>query len=220
MPNYMWRREVLPGKNSLLFVEGLDDARFFASFLSYLKKEFVQVAAVGGKGEFRKALKSVELARNADKLRSIGVIRDSNDRPQDALKSLESAVEAAGLPKPIKVRTPPDPEQISVYVALVPGPETPGCLETMLFGVVSAPERECIDTYLECMSALCEVHEIDKARLFAYLAVGSIPDIPKTGNGMPRRSRTGLRLGEAAEKGIWPWESPILGRVKALLEAL
>ena len=89
-----------------------------------------------------------------------------------------------------------------------------------LFELISTSERQCIDTYLECMSALCEVHEIDKARLFAYLAVGSIPDMSEIDNEIPRRSRAGLRLGEAAEKGIWSWESPILGRIKALLEAL
>ena len=220
MPSYRWNNEVLADKSSLLLVEGLDEVRFFDAFLSYLGKEHVQVSAVGGKGEFRRVLRTLRLARNFDQLNNLGVIRDADDNPQGAMHSLRSAIEAANLPKPRRVGSRVDRERISVYVDVVPGPEQPGCLETVLWETLSVPERECINSYLECMSTLRQVRHIDKSRLYAYLAAG--PDSKGHGDGdsVPRRVKAGLRLGEATEMEVWHWESPVLRRVKELLEVL
>lgn len=220
MPNYMWNNEVVEGKRSLLLVEGPEDVQFFGAFLSYLEKAHVQVSAVGGKGEFRRVLQTLRLARNFDGLRNLGVLRDADDNPQGAMHSLWSAVEAANLPEPRKVGSQAGHEWISVYVDVVPGPEQPGCFETALWEMLSAPERDCIGSYLECMSNLRQVRHIDKSRLYAYLAAGPDAKDHDNGDSVPRRAKAGLRLGEAAKKGVWNWESPALGRVKELLEVL
>lgn len=220
MPRYRWNNELLLGKSSLLFVEGPDDARFFNAFLAYLQKGSVQVSAVGGKDEFRKALGSVKNARNFDQLRRLAAIRDSDEYPQRALQSLQDAVRAAGLPEPVNVGAQADTHPISVYIELVPGTGQAGSLETLLWELLPDSEKECIGKYLGCMSQLCEVRNMDKSRLYAYLAAGSTPDCCSDGNGATRRAQSGLRLGESAEKGVWDWEAPALCRIKGLLEAL
>lgn len=220
MLNYRWNNELLEDKSSLLLVEGLDDVRFFGAFLSYLGKGYVQVSSVGSKHEFRRVLRNLNKARNFDRLRSLGMIRDADDNPQGALDSLRNAIAAANLPKPRNVGVQVQPEQISVYIEIMPGSGQPGCLETMLWDLLSVSERDCIDSYLECMSSLYQVRHIDKSRLYAYLAAGSDPKSHSGGDRVPRREKAGLRLGEAAEKGVWNWESPVLSRVKDLLEVL
>ncbi len=220
MPNYRWNNELPEGKSSLLLVEGPDDVRFFGAFLSYLDKDHAQVSAVGNKHEFRRVLRSLNKARNFDRLRSLGMIRDADDNPQGALDSLRNAVAAANLPEPRDVGVQAEPEQITVYMEIVPGSGQPGCIETMLWELLSVSERDCIDGYLECMSSLCRVRHIDKSRLYAYLAAGPDPNGHSDGNRVPRRAKEGLRLGEAAEKGVWDWESPVLRRIKEFLEVL
>lgn len=220
MPRYRWNNELLLGKSSLLFVEGPDDVRFFNAFLAYLRKDSVQVSAVGGKDEFRKALGSIKNARNVDQLKRLAVIRDSDENPQGALQSLQDAVKAAGLPEPVDIGTQADIHSISVYIELVPGIGQAGSLETLLWELLLDSEKECIGNYLGCMSQLCEVRNMDKSRLYSYLAAGPIPECCSDGNGAARRVKAGLRLGESAEKGVWDWEDSVLCRVKELLEAL
>ena len=220
MARHMWDNAVLQGKNSLLFVEGMDDVRFFNAFLAHLKKDSIQVSAVGGKDEFRKALRAVKNARNFDKLRSLAVLRDSDKKPQSALQSLRNSVKASGLPNPMNVGAQAGTHPISVYIELVPGTEQAGSLETLLWEMLSDSEQECIGKYLGCMSRLCEVRNMDKSRLYSYLAAGPMPDCHSDGNGAERRAHAGLRLGESAEKGVWDWEAPALRRIKELLEAL
>lgn len=220
MAKHMWNNEVLLGKNSLLLVEGVDDVRFFNAFLMYLKKDSIQVSAVGGKDEFRKALKPVKNARNFNKLESLAVLRDSDKKPQSALQSLRNSVKAAGLPNPVNVGVQAGTHPISVYIELVPGTGQAGSLETLLWELLPDSEKECIGKYLDCMSQLCEVRNMDKSRLYAYLAAGSTPDCCSGGNGATRRTQAGLRLGESAEKGVWDWEDPALRRIKGLLEVL
>lgn len=220
MPRYRWNNELLLGKSSLLFVEGPDDARFFNAFLAYLQKGSVQVSAVGGKDEFRRALGFVKNARKFDQLECLAVIRDSDEYPQRALQSLQDGVRAAGLPEPVNVGAQAGTHPISVYIELVPGTEQAGSLETLLWELLLDSEKECIGKYLGCMSRLCEVRNMDKSRLYSYLAAGPMPDCDSDGNGEERRAHAGLRLGESAEKGVWDWEAPALRRIKELLEAL
>ena len=68
---------------------------------------------------------------------------------------------------------------------------------------------ECVDRYFECLSQT-EIEGpkkvwMSKARLHAFLA---------------SRDRPGLRLGEAAESGIWPLETdafrPLLELIRML----
>ena len=208
MARYMWNNVVLQGKNSLLFVEGMDDVRFFNAFLTYLRKDSVQVSAVGGKDEFRKALRAVKNARQFGQLKRLAVIRDSDAHPQRALQSLQDAVRAAGLPEPVAVGAQADTHPISVYIALVPGTGQAGSLEILLWELLPDSEKECIGKYLGCMSQLCKVRNMDKSRLYAYLAAGPMPDCCSDGSGAARRANAGLRLGESAEKGVWDWEDP------------
>ncbi len=84
--------------------------------------------------------------------------------------------------------------------------------------MLSVSEWDCIDNYLECMSTLHQVRHIDRSQPYAYLAVGSVPKEHGGCDKVPRRKKVVLRLGEAAEAGVWNREFPVLRRIKELLE--
>lgn len=88
--------------DTLLLVEGIDDAKFFDAFLRRgLNAHNVQVARVGDKRSFRPFL-TVTL-NNAEKfanLRRLGIIRDADTSAEAALTSLQSALSDAEMPVP------------------------------------------------------------------------------------------------------------------------
>jgi len=65
----------------------------------------------------------------------------------------------------------------------------------------------CVEEYFQCLARRQSTlpNNMAKARVHAWLASHSEPD---------------LCLGEAAEKGYWPWESVILAPLRAFLQAL
>lgn len=97
---------------SLLLVEGSDDAKFFDSFLKNgLGKQNIQIARVGSKDKFRPFLTgTLKNAENFPNLRRLGIIRDADTASQstspsdtgaaNALKSLQGALCDAGMPVP------------------------------------------------------------------------------------------------------------------------
>ncbi len=80
--------------------------------------------------------------------------------------------------------------------------------DVCLDSVKSDPAVDCVDRYFECLRETNRVPKdswLAKARLHAYLASRERPD---------------LRLGEAAEKGIWDFEADVFRPLKDLLELL
>ena len=79
------------------------------------------------------------------------------------------------------------------------------CLES----VKSDPAMECVDRYFECISQ-ADIQGprkvwMSKARVHAFLA---------------SRERPNLRLGEAAESGLWAFDTDAFGPLKELLNIL
>jgi len=69
---------------------------------------------------------------------------------------------------------------------------------------------ECVDRYFECISQAADIQGprevwMSKARVHAFLASRDRPD---------------LRLGEAAEKGIWEFDTDAFQPLKDLLNIL
>ena len=91
--------KIILQKPKLLIVEGKDDECFFCALIDYLKIEDIQSAG-GGKNQIRGQLQAIVKDDDFNKVTSLGAIRDANNNPDDAFKSVINALKAAGLTAP------------------------------------------------------------------------------------------------------------------------
>ncbi|MBN2306261.1 MAG: hypothetical protein JXQ72_17395 [Anaerolineae bacterium] len=193
-------------QSKVLIVEGKDDVRFLQALLRHLKiaGDF-DIRDVQGVGNLGDSLRTV-LATPDRNIVSLGIIRDADQRAQSAFQSVCSGLHNAGLSVP---RWPLDVvgEKPRVSVFIWPDCENTGMLETLcLASVAASPALVCIDQFFECIEQDEDIpSNMDKARLHAFLA---------------SRDKPGLRLGEAADKGYWPWDHPVFEPIKAFLHAM
>lgn len=199
----------------LLLVEGMEDARFFNAVLSrWLKRTDVQIAFVGSKNNFRPFLINLlPKARGFSRLRSLGIIRDADCSAADTLQSLRDALTAARLPAPPRVWETAPSDQLSVTLAILPDESSPGNLEDLcLRSIRNSPESACVDEYVQCRERVgtqIANNRLAKSKVYAYLAVGRDSGV-----------KPGLRLGEAAEAGVWNWGDPAFQRIVDFLQNL
>lgn len=93
-------------------------------------------------------------------------------------------------------------------VLILPDGHNPGMLEDVCLAAIQTnPEMRCVDEYFKCIreTAKRQPGNLAKARVHAWLASQVQPD---------------LRLGNAAQKGYWPWDNPVFDQIKELLRAL
>ena len=193
---------------SLLVVEGVNDARFFRAFLDWLSKPDVQVARVGGRDNIRPfLLETLPGSPDFPRLRSLGIIRDADDSPASAFQSVQDALRASPLPAPLGPWNVERAEDISVSVAILPDDSSTGSLEDLcLRSIEGSIEFECVEQYMTCIEGNGPLNgQRSKARLHTYLAAQPDP---------------GLRIGEAADAGVWDWESDAFRQVADFLRGL
>lgn len=200
-------------RETLLLVEGIEDARFFNVILHRLKRDNVQIARVGGKNNFRPFLTSIlSKSDNFSRLRRLGIVRDADLSAESTLRSLRDALDAAHLPVPSQAWEVEAGDRLRVSLAILPDDSSQGNLEDLcLRSIEDSPESTCVEQYVGCRegagSQIVE-YKISKARVHTYLAVGKDGADP------------GLRLGEAAEAGVWDWEDPAFRRIIDFLRSL
>jgi hypothetical protein len=131
------------------------------------------------------------------------VTRDNDASPEGAWRSVESAIRNAGLVPPTA------PGQYSsgvptVGVFLIPAADQPGALEDLcLASLADDPVLACADEYFTCIERRTTgMAPAAKARIHAWLAAQTPP---------------GLRLGEAAERGLLPLDHPAFAPLRAFL---
>ncbi len=188
---------------ALLLVEGADEVRFFRAFFRSLEIDHIQLAAVDGKDGFAPLLRNTLInLPSFPELQRLVLVRDADDSVQSAFQSLQSALRGAELPVPSEPFLTWADGQPSVSVAILPDGGSSGCLEDLCLQSLRHNANgdtvmACVDQYLSCRSEPPVVGSgrYSKSRLHTFLAVGERP---------------GLRLGEAADAGIWDWESPVL----------
>lgn len=199
--------------DTLLLVEGIEDARFFNAILRRVERTDVQIADVRGKDNFRPFLFSVlTKSESFSRLRRLGIVRDADSSAQSTLRSLQNALVHAQLPAPSQVWVPQQDGQLTVSLAILPDGSSQGNIEDLcLLSIENSSESICVDRYVECrVSAGAQIanNRLAKSKLHAYLAVGK------------DRMHPGLRLGEAAEAGVWDWENPAFQRIIGFLQNL
>lgn len=192
----------------VILVEGPDDLRFLGALLRHLNltTDF-QLIKAEGKDNLSKMLRVLPLVSGFSQVETLAVIRDADSDSRAALQSVCNSLRAARLSVPRHMGTIAGGNP-AVGVFIWPNCHDAGLLETLCMEAVSAePVMDCVDQYVDCVQKTQGTlpHPVDKARLHAFLAM---------------RNRPGLRLGEAAEEGYFPWNSPVFDPLKQFLRDL
>jgi hypothetical protein len=194
-------------KSKILIVEGEDEKRFLNSLLSCLSITNIQILPIGGKTLIRQNLKALLLTTNFNYINTLGIIRDADNDPAGAFQSVCDAIRKINLvaPNDQLVLTNSSPK---TAVMILPAPGEKGMLEDICLNAISSsPEMACITQYLGCIHEKTDrlPNNLSKAKLYSYIASSNNPE---------------LRLGEAAEKGVFNWDNPSFQQVISFLKLL
>ena len=198
-----WRIE----KPKLLLVEGIDEVRLFEALAKNIGAEDVQIRDYQGKGNLRRFLGVLPQIPGYSELESIAVTRDADDDGDNAAQSVRDALGAAGFPVPDSPLESANDGRINVRYLIIPPNGGTGALEDVcLASVDEDPAMVCVESYFGCIerSALDGPMEkwIAKAKVHAFLS---------------SRENPALRLGEAAERGLWSFDAPAFDPLKSVL---
>jgi hypothetical protein len=192
----------------VLVVEGPDDLGFFTSLARYVSILDVQVVWVQGKGAYPAKVKAVCNTTGFKRVaQSLGLVRDANNDPATAFESAQGALRALGLQVPSKPRVFVGTD-LRVGIMIVPEETECGSLEHLcLRAVAGEPAMDCVRSYFECLEreGVPPPRIESKAQVLAYLA---------------SKHETDGRLGIAAERGYWPWDSRAFNDVREFLTQL
>jgi hypothetical protein len=193
--------------SKLLIGEGSEDRRFLLAFLKFLKIDGVQVEQYGGKDQLSSYLKTLKLLPGFSNLVSLAITRDADEKANCAFESI------CGFLKQYNYAIPKNAEQVesgtpSVSIFIFPDGTNPGMLEDLcLSSVKDDPTMICIEDYFDCVQrqASRQPKNLAKAKIHAFLA---------------SQTKPGLRLAEAAEKGVWDLKHPAFSRLEQFLKAI
>jgi hypothetical protein len=199
-------------RGSLILAEGIDDARFLDAFLRVLGKSSVQIAEVKGVANFRPFITGTLVrAQNFMRLRKLFLVRDADQNVGAAFQSIQSILRQAQLPIPKEPWKSVQQRELTVSVAILPDENSEGnledlCLRSFADDWEDSKALKCVENYLFCRNpAIVPKSKRSKAKLHSYLAIADGP---------------GRRLGEAADAGVWDWESPALKQLADFLRQL
>ena len=185
----------------MLIVEGNDEKSFFDELIKYLKLENIQTMPIGGKTLLQPNLKALVRSAGFSNVKSIGIVRDADEDHDAAFQSVCSALNSSNLSKPDSPLNPKgnDP-RINIFI--MPGINLPGMLENLCIKSIGHDcAMTCVDDYFNCLERKkCPLpRNLSKAKVQVFLA---------------SREKAGLRLGEAAKAGYWPWENESFNHIK------
>ena len=193
-----------------LIVEGNDEVRVFLALCNYLGISGLQVQQYGGYPNLRRFLRTLAADPDFRVVQSLAVVADANANRSGRQQSIEGALSDAGLPAPTAPLQFATQDGIRVAYLVVPHDADGTMLEDVCLASVSDDAAmECVNEYFECLaregaSTPREVR-ISKARVHAFLA---------------SRNDPGLRLGEAADRGIWQFDDDSFRPMRELLTML
>jgi hypothetical protein len=193
-----------------IIVEGNDEIRVFNSLSKHLNIQDLEVRHYGGNPKLRQFLKTFRSLSEFGLVRSLAVVADANSNRASREQQIHDALSDANLPAPTKPLESISNGDLKVAYLVVPHNVEGTMIEDVCLGSVKTdPAMECIDRYFECVSQakIQGPREVwmSKARVHAFLASRERPD---------------LRLGEAAEKGIWEFDTDAFLPLKDLLSIL
>lgn len=205
----------------LLLVEGNDDLRFFRALSRSIGTDDVVVDTYNGKRNLGNDLSDRVRSPAFQAVSSLGIVRDADDSSQAAFDSVTGSLRRVNLPTPDAPAMQIEQDGLRVSVLILPPGAEQGELENVcLSSIEGAPDLQCVESYFNCLSKIepsISANQIAKARVHSYLAIGPVHT---TDDGSITRRRPALRLGEAAEAGVWDWNSPSFVQLVAFLHNL
>jgi len=190
----------------LLIGEGAEEVRFFNAMLSHLKLGDIRVEEYGGKRKLSRYLQELVIRPSYREVISIGITRDADDNASSAFQSICGVLTNIGLAAPAATEVfVGDRPKVGIFI--LPNGRNAGMLEDLCRDAIQAyPDMQCVDEYFKCIhqKANRQPNNPAKARVHAWLASQVEPD---------------RRLGEAAESGYWPWNSPAFDSLKQFLRS-
>ena len=192
-----------------LLVEGEDDRRVFGALIKSLSVEGIQIHNYGGKTNFRNFLRNFIEDDDFEKVRSIGVQRDADTSTKNAIRSVKNALTDLNLPSPsAPVQLASEPGVPGVAYIVVPGYKSSGSIEDVcLDSVADYAVMDCVESYMACLGKVSSGNfsPTPKARAYSYLA---------------SRNRPNLRVGEAAEAGVWNFGADSFSSLRDFVQLL
>ena len=193
-----------------LIVEGNDDVRVFRSLGSYLNISNIEIRPYGGVDNMRTFLRTLSALPEFRLVRSLAIVADANSDRNRRDRRIRTALSDIALPAPPSPLEIASDGSLSVAYLVVPHDRDTGMIEDICLDSVSEdPAIGCIDRYFECIeeSETPGPRQVwmSKARAHTFLASRDRPD---------------LRIGEAAERGTWKFDSEAFNPLKDLLRLL
>lgn len=197
-----------------LLVEGNDDHRFFNAMCRHFGLGGIEIWGYGGKSNLGNELSDLARTPDFQHISSMGIVRDADNNARSAFDSVTGSLRRAGLPIPDAPITPIERDGLRISVLILPPNGGRGELEDVcLDAIADSPDLQCVDDYLHCLNQVnspMAANRSAKARLHAYLAVKPVY--------MGRQPA--LRLGEAADAGVWDWTAPAFQQITDFLRNL
>lgn len=198
-------------KPNLLIVEGKEDELFFEGLVKSMELQDIQILPIGGKEKLPKNLKALKSSPGFSKVISLCVVRDADQNPEDAFRSVCKALRISGLPAPKKpfeiISNNSSLNKLRVGIMILPNANSPGKLEDLCLKSVEQERAiPCVERYFKCLeeNGVLRAQDLSKAKVQVYLA-----SKPKT-----------LRLGEAAKAGYWPLNDDAFLHLKKFLKSM
>ncbi|MBD3275645.1 MAG: hypothetical protein GF372_10055 [Candidatus Marinimicrobia bacterium] len=194
-------------KNKLVIVEGKDDERFIKALIKFLDLREIEVRELGGKSNMRRALPSLIKESNFRQIHSLAIIRDADNDSNRTFQSIQTLLQNNGLPVPENPYSMTN-ETPNVMAIILPDHFSTGELEDLCLDSVNGdPVIGCIENLFDCVDEVTSIgpRNMSKAKVHAFLSTREDPT---------------LRIGEAAEKGIWPFDNESYKRLREALLTL
>jgi len=187
----------------ILLVEGIDDVKFFNSFLKHLGIENFQIIDVEGKSNFKNILKLISQELNSDIAYVIACIRDADSNFDGAFTSIKNSLKEAGFCVPKVANTFNFDEKIKTGIYILPEMNEIGMIEDLCIQTIENKDLECIENYIKCAEKI--IKNKAKSVIQIYLAT---------------QNPLSNSLGTASEKNIWNFEHDCFLDLKFFLENL
>jgi len=191
-----------------VFCEGGDDLAIATGVAGALGLTDLRIEAFLGKDRLRSFLKDVQTRPEftQKKVTAIGIIRDADANGAAAFQSVCDALRANGYKAPER-NGGFALDGIKTGVLVVGPQDGKGMVEDLCLNSVSdLPEFPCVDEYFRCITQKCGRQNFSsKAKIRVWIA----SHVDYT-----------LYVGKAAEKGYWPWRSPVFDPMKEFLRGL
>lgn len=187
--------------------EGLDEQNFFECFIKHVRLSGIEVRDIGGKTKLEENLRTLKITTGYNKISTLGITRDADDDYAGAFTSVQRALRNVGLAVPREPLTLAGSNP-RIVVLILPRPNQNGMLETLCLEAVQGdPAMPCLDAFFRCIEDTVPIQPKNKskAKVHAFLST---------------REEESSRLGLAAQKKYWPFDSGAFDVIRNFLKIL